>query len=68
MPGNENEVIKFLFNNKENLDLSHIGKIDKIEIPKKDKLIEINYVEEIEKNSFSEKSILFSLPLSSDRI
>ena len=28
---------------RENLDLSHIGKIDKIEIPKKDKLIEINY-------------------------
>ena len=56
MPGNENEVIKFLFNNRENLDLSHIGKIDKIEIPKKDKLIEINYVEEIEKNSSSDSS------------
>ena len=56
MPGNENEVIKFIFNNRENLDLSHIGKIDKIEIPKKDKLIQINRVEEIEKNSSSDSS------------
>ena len=68
MPGNENEVIKFLFNNRENLNLIHIGKIDKIEIPKKNKLIQINRVEEIEKNSSSDSSKKADVYLNSQGI
>ena len=50
------------------MNLSHIGKIDKIEIPKKDKLIQINRVEEIEKNSSSDSSKKADVYLNSQGI
>jgi len=40
MPGNEKQTIEFILNNKEDLNLKHIGEIKTIKIPYKDKKIE----------------------------
>ena len=56
MPGNENHVIKFLFDNKNYLKINHINKVKSIKIPKKGKLIEIKNLKDIEKNSSSDSS------------
>ena len=43
MPGNEKQILSFLLNKKNiNLKLKHLGKIDTIKIPHKNKLIAIN--------------------------
>ena len=43
MPGNEKQILSFLLNKKNiNLKLKHLGKIDTIKVPHKNKLIAIN--------------------------
>jgi hypothetical protein len=41
MPGNEKETIKFILENKKNINLKYIGKIKSIQVPYKDKKIEV---------------------------
>jgi len=56
MPGNESELIKFIFNKKNNLSFNHIGKINSIKIPRGKELIEVTSEEEIEGFSSSDSS------------
>ena len=56
MPGIENEVIKYVFNNKKRIKFKHLKKINSIKIPKKGKLIEINNLDNLKDSSSSDSS------------
>ena len=47
MPGNEKEVIEFIVNNRSQLNLPMIGAINKIEIPRENRLEEITNIEQL---------------------
>lgn len=56
MPGQENEVIKYVFNNRKKIKLNHLSKISSIKIPKKKELIKINKLKDLKNNSSSDSS------------
>lgn len=47
MPGNEKEVIEFIVKNRSQLNLPIIGAINKIEIPRENRLEEITNIEQL---------------------
>jgi len=56
VPGKENEVIKYVFNNKKKIKLNHLNNISSIKIPKKKELIKINSLKDLKRNSSSDSS------------